>query len=154
MPGCLSFSFDPSPYFIIDQPPILVTCNRVMHSISIYSRLLRWVLKIYFAEILNLSPHTILGIIMSNHVYHQFSCCYLEYMDFRAPNCKSTKLAMAGRIQILSDNRVSLLGVLTVLLQCLHVVPFIIHSESRHSRRSLKNLPYPENALFALFLLY
>ena len=68
-------------------------------------------------EIIVLSPHTILGIItMSNYVHHQLSCCYLEEMNFRAPNWKSIKLAMEGRIQTLFDNRVSLMVVSTILL--------------------------------------
>ena len=140
MPGCLTFPFDTCPNFIIDQPPILVTCNRVMHSISINSRLHRWVLKIYFAKILKLSPHTILAITMSNHVHNQLSCCcYLEAMGFRAPNCRSINSAMQIRIQIRFRWSCFNVGVPTVLIQCLDVVPFIIYSDLRHSRRSLKN---------------
>ena len=113
MPGCLTFPFDTSPNFIIDQPLILVSCNRVKHSISKNSRLHRWILKIYFAEILNMSPHTIVGITMSSHVHHQLSCCcYLEEMHFRAPSFKSIKLQRRFAYKHFFDNHVSMWGYL------------------------------------------
>ena len=67
-----------------------------MHSFN--SRLYWLVFEKCFAEIVEFVPQTFLGITLSNHVRHQLSSCYLEEMDFRAPNCKSTKLAMEGII--------------------------------------------------------
>ena len=142
MPGCMTSPLDTSPNSISDQPPILVTYNRTMHSIN--SGLYQCVFRECLAKILEVAPQTILGKTMSNRAHHQFSCYLI--------NCKSTKLAMDGRIQML---------VLTMLFQCGGMygtvsvspcVPFNIHSNLRHSRRTLKNLHiYPENALFALF---
>ena len=82
---------------------------------------------------------------MSNHVRNQLSCCYMKKLDFRAPSYKSTKLAIIeGRIQTLYFLWYLNVGVSTVLLQCLHVIPFIIHSNLRDSRRTLKNLHIQE----------
>ena len=47
------------------------------------------------------APQTIVGITMSNNGCHQLSSCYLEELDFRAPNCKWTTLAIEGHIQAL-----------------------------------------------------
>ena len=109
-----------------------------MHSVD--SRLYRWAFQKCFAESLECPPQTILGVTMVNNVHHRLSCCYLEGMDFRAPMCKWTKLAMEGRIETPFWWSCFNVGVSTVPLQCLHVVPFIIHSDLRHARRTLKNL--------------
>ena len=78
MPGRLAFPLDASPNPLSDLPPMLVTYNRVIHSLN--SRLYRRVLKKCVSEftVVGFAPQAFLGIAMSNHVLHQLSCCYLE----------------------------------------------------------------------------
>ena len=91
------------------------------------------------------APQTVLGITMSSHVHNRIWCCNLEELDSRAPNFKSTKLEIKGRVQALFfHNGVSMWGYLRYCSSVSMWSSFITHLNLRHSRRTSKNLHIQE----------